>query len=87
MQEPWLATLKVMISRIQTQGLTYDAYGEPAAHDRTGALSVGDRRIRNAAVAVFWTLALLLTAGRVYHGDHPFAPAAEAATPQFAAVN
>lgn len=44
----------------------YDPFGEPAETDCPAP--PGERRVRVAAVVVFWTLALLLTAGRVYSG-------------------
>ncbi|MFD1303798.1 hypothetical protein [Methylobacterium marchantiae] len=48
---------------------SFDPYGEPVCDDRSVAMVQGDRRARNAAIAVFWTLALTLIAGRVYFSD------------------
>ncbi len=42
----------------------YDAFGDPAAPVRPR--SSVTRRARNMAVAVFWSVALVLIAGRVY---------------------
>ena len=44
----------------------YDPFGEPAEADCP--VPPEERRVRVTAVVVFWTLALLLTAGRVYNG-------------------
>lgn len=52
---------------------TFDPFGEPMAETRAPTAPAGDRRARNAAVAVFWGLALLLIAGRAYLGDKPVA--------------
>lgn len=46
--------------------ITFDPYGEPVEPGRSGAAAPVEHRARNAAVAVFWALALLLIAGRVY---------------------
>ncbi|WP_336490508.1 hypothetical protein [Methylobacterium nigriterrae] len=62
-----------MSTRPDATILAYDPFGEPAEVVRGYAMTPGDRRARNAAVAVFWSLALLLTAGRVYLGDQPVA--------------
>ncbi|WP_019905057.1 hypothetical protein [Methylobacterium sp. 77] len=48
---------------------SFDPYGEPVCDDRTTSMTQGDRRARNVAIAVFWMLALTLTAGRVYFSD------------------
>lgn len=48
---------------------SFDPYGEPVGQDRTTHMVQGDRRARNAAIAIFWTLALTFTAGRVYLND------------------
>ncbi len=47
----------------------YDPFGEPT--ETEFALPAGERRVRVAGAVVFWTLALLLTAGRVYNGVQP----------------
>lgn len=48
---------------------SFDPYGEPVFDDRAAPMVQGDRRARNAAIAIFWILALLLIAGRVYVSD------------------
>lgn len=53
----------------------YDPFGEPLATGRPAMPSVLDRRANRAAIAVFWTLALLFVAGRVYTTDWPAAHA------------
>ncbi|CAA2103545.1 hypothetical protein MBUL_02249 [Methylobacterium bullatum] len=50
---------------------SFDPYGEPLGEDRITHMVQADRRARNAAIAIFWTLALTLTAGRVYLNDQP----------------
>lgn len=63
------ATLDAMNTPSDRQA--YDPFGDPAIaqFDPTEA---GDRRARNAALAVFWSISLLLLAGRAYQGDlHP----------------
>lgn len=74
------ATLNAMSPRPDS----YDPFGEPAA---ASDIVADDRRVRIAAVAVFWTLAALLTAGRIYHGDQPFAPTLASAPAQIAALS
>ena len=56
----------------------YDAFGDRAVAGRSRA--TGTHRARNAAVAIFWSIALLLVAGRVY--QHDVAP--QAHTMEFA---
>lgn len=46
----------------------FDPFGEPAEAVRTCAAETSSRGTRLAAV-VFWTLAMVLLAGRVYLGD------------------
>jgi hypothetical protein len=59
------ATFSVMDTVSQTPD--YDAFGEPAASGRGRVTS--SRRARKLTVAVFWSIALLLIAGRIYqHG-------------------
>ena len=58
-----------MSTRSDTSATSFDPYGEPVFDDRSPVVAQGDRRARNAAIAVFWTLALMLTAGRVYFSD------------------
>jgi hypothetical protein len=53
---------------------TFDPYGEPVDAVRCDATTAGDRRARRIAIAVFWSLALLLTAGRVYTAHPEAAP-------------
>ncbi|GEP00272.1 hypothetical protein [Methylobacterium haplocladii] len=51
----------------------YDPFGEPLP---TAAMpSVRDRRANRIALSVFWTLALLFVAGRIYTTDWPAARA------------
>ena len=58
----------------------YDPFGERIAELATSA--DGDRRARRAALVVFWTAALLLTAGRVWVGHiGPGQPAVAQAAP------
>lgn len=54
------------------QSAAYDAFGDRAVGDRTR--ETGTHRARNAAVAIFWSVALLLVAGRIY--QHNLAPQA-----------
>ncbi|WP_027172433.1 hypothetical protein [Methylobacterium sp. 10] len=61
-----------MTTRSDVNSTSFDPYGEPLGEDRTAFMVQGDRRARNAAIAVFWTLALTLTAGRVYFSDQSF---------------
>ncbi|GJE58037.1 hypothetical protein [Methylobacterium trifolii] len=60
-----------MSTSSETRAVAFDPFGEPVEFARSYATEQGDRRARNAAIAVFWTLALLLTAGRVYFWDQP----------------
>ena len=63
-----------MHNRQEIAARRFDPFGEELA-DRLGTTPEGDRRARRAALAVFWTLALLLTAGQIWqHGiafSHP----------------
>ena len=78
----WSATFEAMNSRPNSRVPAYDPFGEPV---EAGELVADDPRVRIAAVVVFWTLAALLTAGRIYHGDQPFAAASAPA--QIAALS
>ena len=59
------ATFSVM--KTVSQSADFDAFGDPAVGGSTRARST--RRARNVAVAVFWSVALLLIAGRIYQHD------------------
>ena len=48
---------------------SFDPFGERVDAARPNPVEDGDRRARNAALAVFWTAALLLIAGRVHYRD------------------
>ena len=72
-----------MNSRPESPVPTYDPFGEPV---EASEIVADDRRVRIAAVAVFWTLAALLTAGRVYTGDQPFASTLASVQTQIAAL-
>lgn len=50
-----------------SQPPAYDAFGDRAVGGRMR--QTGTHRARNAAVAIFWSVALLLVAGRVYQHD------------------
>lgn len=52
---------------------TFDPFGEPVAEGVVGvcASEAGDRAARRIGGAVFWSLALLILAGRVYAYDMP----------------
>ena len=81
LQRSQRATFKPMNPR---PAPAYDPFGEPT---EASEIMAEDRRVRIAAITVFWTLATLLTAGRVYHGDHSFAPALATAPAQIAALS
>lgn len=49
----------------------FDPFGEPSETVPCPAAGPGDRRARRIAIAAFWSLALLITAGRAYWGVHP----------------
>lgn len=66
--------------------MTFDPYGEPLPVARDTALSAGDRRARRLAVAVFWTLALTLVAGRIYLDPVPAAHGLAAARAHLVAL-
>ncbi len=52
---------------------TFDPFGEPVSAGIAGACTreAGDRTARRIGGAVFWTLAVLILAGRVYAYDMP----------------
>jgi hypothetical protein len=75
-----------MSTRLDPAVLAYDPFGEPVEAAGGCATTPGDRRARNAAVALFWSLALLLTAGRVYLGDQPVAQVVAGVRAQVAAL-
>ena len=51
---------------------TFDPFGEPVAEPVARACTeAGDRSARRIGGAVFWSLALLILAGRVYAYDMP----------------
>ncbi len=54
----------------------YDAFGDVAATDHPRVSST--KRMRNLTVAVFWSIALMLIAGRVYQHNLVAAPQAGA---------
>ncbi|MFE1600467.1 hypothetical protein [Methylobacterium sp. ID0610] len=60
-----------MSERLEARAVAFDPYGEPLDAGRESAPSPGDRRARSVAVAVFWTLALTLVAGRIYVDPAP----------------
>lgn len=78
------ATFKPMNQRPDSRVPAYDPFGEPV---EASEVMTDDRRVRIAAVAVFWTLATLLTAGRIYNGDQPFALTPASAPAQLAALS
>ncbi|ACA17455.1 hypothetical protein M446_3044 [Methylobacterium sp. 4-46] len=49
----------------------YDPYGERLTAVPASPTEAGDRRARRVAIAVFWSLALLLVVGRVTLGGAP----------------
>lgn len=50
----------------------FDPFGEPVTEGVVGVCTeAGDRSARRIGGAVFWTLALLILAGRVYAYDMP----------------
>lgn len=49
------------------QTTDYDPFGDPAPGGRTHGRAT--RRARNVAVAMFWSAALMLIAGRIYQHD------------------
>ncbi|GJE44583.1 hypothetical protein [Methylobacterium soli] len=73
-----------MSTRCDSPVRTYDPFGEPVDIARACAATPGDRRARHAALAVFWSLALLLTAGRAYLGDQPVSQLAAGAQARLA---
>lgn len=58
-----------MTTRSNVNATSFDPYGEPLGEDRTPLMVQGDRRARNAAIVVFWALALTLIAVRIYFSD------------------
>ncbi|MFE1598450.1 hypothetical protein [Methylobacterium sp. ID0610] len=62
-----------MSERPETSSTVFDPYGEPIAIGPACPTEAGDRRARRAAIALFWSLALALVAGRVYLGSEPVA--------------
>ncbi|MCC0808487.1 hypothetical protein FPV16_20100 [Methylobacterium sp. W2] len=60
-----------MTTRSNVNAISFDPYGEPLGEDRTPLMVQGDWRARNAAIVVFWTLALTLITVRIYFSDHP----------------
>ena len=59
----------------------FDPFGEPMGFSRARTDAAADRkgfRETRRAVVVFWALALLLLAGRVYLADQPAGPAVAA---------
>lgn len=74
-----------MNARSNLGSTSFDPYGEPVSDDRTDSTMQGDRRARNAAIAVFWTLALTLTAGRIYFSEQTFDQTMTLAQAQIAA--
>lgn len=53
----------------------YDPFGEAIEAASPCPASESDTRLRNKALVLFWTVALVLIAGRVYFGDHSAKPA------------
>lgn len=53
---------------------TYDPFGEAIDATCPPTAAVEEGRIRGAAIVVFWMVALMLTAGRVYFADHAASP-------------
>ncbi|MGY2048729.1 hypothetical protein [Methylobacterium sp. JK268] len=55
----------------QRSDTAFDPYGETLSSVPSCAGAAGDRRARRAAIGLFWALALLLVAGRVYVSAEP----------------
>lgn len=53
--------------------LAFDPFGEPVAEGAACPSGAGDRTARRIGGAVFWSLALLILAGRIYASDWPVA--------------
>ncbi len=56
-----------------TEPTAFDPFGEPVAEGvaRACPTAQGDRTARRVGGAVFWSLALLILAGRIYASDIP----------------
>lgn len=54
-------------------GMAFDPFGEPVTEGvaRACPSHAGDRTARKIGGAVFWSLALLILAGRIYAADIP----------------
>ncbi|ACL59438.1 hypothetical protein [Methylobacterium nodulans] len=61
-----------MNERPETTPTVFDPYGETLACGSACPLEAGESRARRAAIVLFWSLALLLVAGRVYVAGEPF---------------
>jgi hypothetical protein len=62
-------------SATRPETTAFDPFGEPVAEGvaRACASNAGDRSARRIGGAVFWGLALLILAGRIYASDLPVA--------------
>ena len=72
------ATFLGMSDTSDTRQPAFDPFGEPMGFARAGTDAAADRkgfRETRRAMAVFWALALLLLAGRVYLGGPLAGPA------------
>ncbi len=51
----------------------FDPFGEPITEEveRAGGTAAGDRMARRIGSAMFWSIALLILAGRIFAADLP----------------
>jgi hypothetical protein len=77
-----------LASQSRSEPTAFDPFGEPVAVGVAQACTTtaGDRTARRIGGAVFWSLALLILAGRIYASDIPVTETVMSTFTQIAAL-
>jgi hypothetical protein len=78
----------VMASSLGSEPAAFDPFGEPVTEGVAHACPTaqGDRMARRVGGTVFWSLALLILAGRIYASDLPVVETVSSTIMQFASL-
>ena len=77
-----------LASQHRSESPAFDPFGEPVADGvaQVCTTTAGDRTARRIGGAVFWSLALLIIAGRIYASDIPVTETVMSTFTQIAAL-
>jgi len=84
----FMRTTSALASNSRSEPAAYDPFGEPVGEGVAQACTsaAGDRTARRIGGAVFWSLALLILAGRIYASDIPVTETVMSTFTQIAAL-